>query len=917
MRRTQQKPLQRMQPFPPTRSEEEPRCHQSDRLRVLFESYRTLAPGSTTASPSSPLDNSHRRRGVGKDEALSPGGTREPSRCVGPAEAAAAKLHLDRGEPSSGTGTLLPLQEGGLLGVANPSGTHVHLGGSISNATGLSYATATNSSVSVRSGSPRRNGFPPTARYQQQCQAAPQEVQRNPTTEATSSPPSVPRPEEERGQAPAKTAPPAISPQQRSWAAALVRIALEVWAPLGLLSRPLYGVCSYQMEGVHRESMADRRALVDLLHAYYTRDYRQRPRDEVVSEAGASSNTSADSSSKLFFQAMPPTPPSQQTQVRHGLWLILYNAVFYCLSALDRESRRQVESLKGLNRTMDDHTEVEATPSDEENHEGGLRLPAALAWRYPSDPPSDDRGTDSRAVGGSREMYGGLLHTPLPIQSWHFMRRCLAVMGYRRDAFYLQSPTSGNCHELLLALLWLTKRYKLIAVSEYIALHATSPHLLQYRAEKEGKPTKGKASSSMTADQRLLESVGMSLPWPPVSFAETAVINHRLAQIDSIMGPSCKETDNPTAATGTILTRRVMALRRLLALSFQRLQHALHQRVTQHCTLGLHSAWGAQLSLPTHDAAFAQMITALESVSGLDSRVREKLNQLYACGQLVADALRRDADCDAIAALDLDKVLKEDEGTWLGTYLEEDLGFSRLCGELPTARRCQGLNLKQTLSAFGASQTRQRLLETWRSLRRHATLQGAGRSGMSSGACPCVEDGERPRAEVLVVDREAQAQYVRNVIAHAKSRYMLHANLAAEHRLLCQKQKQGTLSCVRVSAQRTLPTHSMAPPAAPNAATVAPFALTISTECPSPNGDIMTGSSRMQLTEVGLPSQGATTSAILEGVRLTSVLKDLTEGATFYISDAQRVQHCKEALDNLYEHYGLRVARTISKAATA
>jgi hypothetical protein len=701
--------------------------------------------------------------------------------------------------------------------------------------------------------------------------------------------------------------------------------------------------------------------------------------------------------------------------MRNGLWRVLFNAVFYCVSVLDAHRRRR-GPLSGKEREVrsggpEDAYEVVFPSSSSADDEGGeeasveREVPVRLTWRVcgeseearasrcareplPSDSPLRAGGPPYRSrVGGARrnsdayagrlrggkitfdrrapplDLFGGRLRAPLRVSDWYFTLRCMAQVGYRRDTFYLQTPSSAVPFELFLALLWLTQQYKLLGVAEYVELNRRYGFLLQYHVEDSF--WRGAATQQVQTRERLLHHFSNASVWPPISFDENSAIRLRLAQLERCLGRSASPTTpsrQSKPSETTLQVRRLMAVKRLISLSLNRLHHALQRQAEQTALLGLHSPLDAQLCRKEHHDLYEEVMAGLTYVQETERRLRAAAEGLSKAGSLVAFLLRYDESC--VSAEDVLLGLEEDDATWLdnvddnegkgrgggadakvdasggalreqqqrqekSTRAPKETTADRWCravrrGALPTSQHdmsslpTSAAALAQSLSTFRATQSRASLTETWKRLLRRGHV---------------APDTISPENLRFLLDTEAQQVQEARVRENMKSRYSLQAALAAELAVLGYEKQQRrhqrsqSRSPLRreskmvnesVSSRHTadadadkeaclvrvaLPSMELVT----NAATT--FAQLQAEE--EAYGPVTLSTAELQLTAVGVPAAGSTTSARLELERLKTWEVELDEQLGAQTQTEARVAHCKKILETLYHQFGLRMATPV------
>ncbi|KPA78212.1 hypothetical protein ABB37_06373 [Leptomonas pyrrhocoris] len=702
--------------------------------------------------------------------------------------------------------------------------------------------------------------------------------------------------------------------------------------------------------------------------------------------------------------------------MRNGLWRALFNAVFYCVTVLDARRRRS-GSLSSKEREVrsggpeDEYEVVFPSSADDDEPDEEREAAVRLSWRVPGEseearaarcardplpsmsplwaggPPSHFRGREATTeegednawrlrgqnIGPERrtpllDLYSGRLRAPLPTADWYFTLRCLTQIGYRRDTFYLQTPFSASPLELLLALLWLTQQYKLLAMAEYVELNRRYGFLLQYHVEDSfwrgsahgsaGAHTNALVSRRGQTRERMLYHLSNASVWPPVSFEENSAVHLRLVQLERCLGRSAPHESTTTSAT--LQVRRLMAVQRLISLSFNRLHHALQRQAEQTVLLGLHSPLDAQLCRKEHHDLYEEVMAGLTYVQGTEARLQTAAASLAKAGSLVAFLLRyEDTNVSAEEVL---LALEEDDATWLDSdsvYGNDEDGEEaddaqrnrwkpqqstktpkRTAAErwrravrrgalpppppppasssLPTSAAA----LAQSLSTFRATQSRASLTETWKRLLR--------RSHVAPHTIP-------PENLRFLLDVEAQRIQEARVRENMRSRYSLQAALAAELAVLGyerqqRRQRSSSHSPLRrdaklvdesVSSRRTADadTDAEARPvrvALPAMELVTNAAVTFAQLQAEEEayGPVALSTAELQLTEVGEPAAGSTTSAQLELARLQAWETELDAQLDVQAQTEARVAHCKTTLETLFHQFGLRMATPIVPGKT-
>ncbi|RNF01441.1 hypothetical protein TraAM80_07108 [Trypanosoma rangeli] len=771
-------------------------------------------------------------------------------------------------------------------------------------------------------------------------------------------------------------------------------VALNVWATLGFFALPPFevelpvGVSSAPVEHTAKAEEKEEEeedsifAFVEALAGYYQRK---------LAMTAASGKIEALLSDEMLC---------------NGLWLVVFNALFYCVTAPGTDFQfdaRDLECLFVATEDLDDvlcasSSSLSSSPELEEDSAGSgrqegkgtgcKRVPTRLQWevrmaakegarRRPQQQqeagsafiprhrltPAALRGSRRHAEpdagmnerGGSPLLssnpatvsaepatkraelierlrhrsipFGGRLAVPPSIMLWYFVVHTFAQLGYRRDAFYVQTPLRSSIHELLLALLWLTKENQLVAVAEYVQLQRTYAFLLQQggpvthdgnchpqyddRNPRDdavragvGREYTSSATPHDPVGEALLRCFPAAVPWPPASFVEEESIAYRLEQIRRILPAALDERD-ALRMHFPELTRRLLSMQRLITLSVNRIERALHQRTEQTVSLGLHSALDAQLCHPAHHGAYRQLCAGLQHLCGMEARVRETTQQLSQLGSLVARAVRLEMSSVQQQRLEAEvvKALEDDELTWLRQPLGEE-------GKHEGSARW---NLNETFIRFRATGVREQLTDLWASLRRRAHV--GGRRG----------DGPHGTRNCVAESAELQAQLEEKVRENMRGRYSLDAALKAELR---RWQMCGADATRHDVAAAAVGNHGeegfeskngaegenllFAAPELRGGSGRAHLSATKrlkKLKLPFVTFDLVTShisSHRPQATAVGEPAANATTSARLEMERLHEAFLALAQQEEYLAKRVEEQRLGKEAGELLREH-GLRV----------
>ncbi|CCW62997.1 unnamed protein product [Phytomonas sp. EM1] len=572
------------------------------------------------------------------------------------------------------------------------------------------------------------------------------------------------------------------------------------------------------------------------------------------------------------------------------------------------------------------------------------------------------------------ESYARWLRVPLSVLDWRLLVRCLAQMGYKRDQFYIQTPTHASPHELLLVMLWLTKQYQLVTVAEYVEINQRYPFLLRYHtatSDSEGSPL---LDIALTMNQeRLLFSFSKSTVWPPASFDESAIITHRLRQIERILGAERSEKCMPQlvpqqgqhCAGGVEKTvlRRVLSVQNLIQMSLNRLERALQQRNELISSLGPHSYLDAQLCTYENHNLYVRVVEGLSHLLAMEKRVLQRSRSLCAAGLLLSFVISHQDPPTHVTDWDVVESLEGDAATWLANGYDNEQdevkGYDKTktipasLGRLEAVRRGQMRHttlsqasaneegdrntelLSHTISQFRAARIKEHLGSMWKSMVRRAKIHASPEDSTSNSLC-C--DG----STVLLSD-EAQAKIELHVKHHIDRYYSLHAALAAELLIFqCQHQQQihssqdrnplddshsstygssffgnqsSTVQPYRGgNGTSPLPLNSSGVPLAVPllfTTTTSTLPSDISGATDSTYKGTPLGDYDIQPVEIGDPGPGATTSAIIEFERISRILEETIQESKNQRDE--RVAFCRESLNHLRRVYNLRMLTKIDQ----
>nr|CCC93374.1 conserved hypothetical protein [Trypanosoma congolense IL3000] len=741
-------------------------------------------------------------------------------------------------------------------------------------------------------------------------------------------------------------------------------VALDVWATLGFFEVP-----PLEDEGCPCISRSDDKASLPPAVGVAGKDLEACDAD-VFSFVSALEECYAG-----LVEGEHVAPRLGCCQLLNGVWRVLFNAVFYCATAPcgvasptgQDVTTRCFHPLRSYEHSCDERPKVgeeEEFPVRLQWHSNYYKVgvdqkdPKRRKWRGSSveaaDPLKDRRppvshDSNSKGVRGSvppeslgsriktspeaeefvrsshrsrlsnkhtnadQPLFSSVLDYPVPIESWRFILHKLAALGYKRDDFYVQTPVHSSLHELLLALLWLTKEFQLASAAEHVRMQLTYPFLLrQCSAESNcedaaalpwvaearasalsgctqtmegGCSTRRLAADTLNQirSERLLRSFPGAVPWPPASFMEQGDIAYRMQQLQRHPLATTEREDLGTTPAGLPdLSRQLLSIRRLFELSVDRLERTLHQRVEQSALLGSHSDLDVQLCYPAMHEAYKQMCRGLRHMCGLKERLQHIMEQLSRFGSLVAWTIRN-AECCSHGCCNYNEHRNRRE---VNEAMESDEALMR-----DALAEASELSLRNVLCNFRATRRLGQLRDMVVFLRRKALLN----------------NGRAPQDDMVL-----PAKVKHNI----RTRYSLRSVLSAE--LLSLKKDYVIPKGVSVSGRIKLPK--------PRRALLRSFDLVTSFSCPhgkteSANTDSIcrnvAGSgcvpvltdfiNRAQAAVVGPPAGSATTSARLEAKRLQGVGSSILEGCG---TSEEMCRMLESTLRSLH-HHGVRIVPCI------
>ncbi|RHW69347.1 hypothetical protein DPX39_100020100 [Trypanosoma brucei equiperdum] len=744
-------------------------------------------------------------------------------------------------------------------------------------------------------------------------------------------------------------------------------VALHVWGELGFFTVPpleeeqvdLRACRPRECNGEKKASAPDEDVLkfVSALEGHYTQ----------ILKGGEMTLDDEDGQTCKKVQGVGLPQQLRCHELRNGVWRVLFNAVFYCVAAsgnqvlfpsLEEASPSDASARSNSITSCDNGDERQSRlgeGSDEERSDQTVVFPIKLQWRSyqtvneavrganqrgqrgrvsssvdisespaPQELPTPlktattsmfrqpRRQEDStRPLRGTKVSFASMLQNPLPIIAWRFILHTLSQLGYRRDAFYVQTPLHASLDELMLALLWLTREYQLVATAEHVNIHFAYPFLLEWCRNRDEYEKKGgfgeisptlsgtvgslgegfstKCGSTDVAKQHygdvLLHSFPAAVPWPPASFLEQEGIAYRLHQQARIIPAAGGElTDTPRGPVD--LSRQLLSVRRLIELSVSRLEHVLHQRAEQISAMGLHSDLDLQLCHPAIHDTYCRLCCGLRHMLGLEKRLRDVTEQLARFGSLVAWSLSHVNRCgDGCCVYD---DLRNAKG--VVEAMENDEVEASSASSLPS-----NYPLQNAFNSFRATHRLEQLHEMSAFFRRSAK----------------VNNSRTPQDDVAL----------RTKVQHnMKARYSLKAALSAELMAMVEANNSGC----RGSGHDATSLKSRMPLLRSFDLATTPVNTRSGNDTCSDQtdtGSAFAGASidafiafhstrRAQAAVVGTPASGGTTSARLEVERLREVKRQLPTGH----ETCEEVGQLLNAATRTLHHHKLRIVPPISKA---
>lgn len=155
--------------------------------------------------------------------------------------------------------------------------------------------------------------------------------------------------------------------------------------------------------------------------------------------------------------------------------------------------------------------------------EGGAVHPSPSSFPWPGAGVDEDENDVEEGLALRRRCRLDYLRHPLPVLQWQACITRLAQMGYPRSYGFCQTPLYARVSELLLILLWLTKRFALVSIAELVALY-----------DEEQQQEGGASLRSLLQLPAGAAAASASPMWPPSHFHLPGAVRAAQSQIRSL-----------------------------------------------------------------------------------------------------------------------------------------------------------------------------------------------------------------------------------------------------------------------------------------------------------------------------------------------------------------------------------------------
>lgn len=411
---------------------------------------------------------------------------------------------------------------------------------------------------------------------------------------------------------------------------------------------------------------------------------------ERAAEQAAETLARADFFATLFAQYVSSKKEKEVSVTEYRIFcLALWHALFHAVRNASSLTRDGVWRGLRLSNASSGVFSAEARKTDAvsqdghdkaEEDDGCLLLPQEL--RYD---PLETAKQCYRSVGSQDRDDRSSSFTScctLSAEQWYETMLRLAELGYPRSDMFTQTLSHARPAELLLALLWCTKKYRLIALAEHAVCRKRFPFVLKTIPSDRCVVEGGAAG--------LLEKhLAQSTAWPPLTFdfcASKSFAQHQLLHLlhmtDGSRSAATPIASSPSFSpprapcSSTLLARRALGLKKLLWTALARIEKGLCERAMWYsrlnkamCLVSTDAQTGgggaaasprpiqpleAFLSMPPaagekgkldmeRATAYNEAMEGLRWVSKLPRRVRDRCGSLQRLGEEVHQAFLKEA----------------------------------------------------------------------------------------------------------------------------------------------------------------------------------------------------------------------------------------------------------------------------------
>lgn len=317
--------------------------------------------------------------------------------------------------------------------------------------------------------------------------------------------------------------------------------------------------------------------------------------------------------------------PVDDAALRRQLWHSLHNAVFYVVKELHEDSHAPKQS---------DGTPTEKDEDAEDSYRR-YRVPVRMRARGANSAQQKSNESASAHATRATPRSAAAIVSPFTTIQWMFTQQCLTQFEYPRKMIYLQTIADAHISELVLCLLWLTKKF-------HFALLAIHVELNELFAENEGM------CDFLGGELNSAAATAAVPSWLPhrSSFDEAASTAHRVAAIRAVCAPLQQQNAKHRAdeegevADSDAVAKVVLSLHRMVRLHLNHIESLLETRCHQVEALALHLPSDGFLCLPQNHAYFERIVALMKRLNGLPERLHSALGNVKQCGSIVLSHMR-------------------------------------------------------------------------------------------------------------------------------------------------------------------------------------------------------------------------------------------------------------------------------------